>query len=107
MFPGSPAQSQIIGNSLVATGLLATCPAGMTMTANIQLTAAVALLGTASPIVTVNGAGAAPASGTVVARLVVSGLLASAAASSNVFEVLIKAPLGNDITLNFTAAGAG
>jgi hypothetical protein len=107
MFPGSPSQAQIIGGSRTTSGLLATVPAGMTLTANIGMTAAVAVLGTSAPVVTVNGAGAAPAAGTVVARLVVSGLLAAVAAAAEDFEILVKAPPGNDITLDFTAGAAG
>lgn len=107
MFPGSPSQSQIIGNSRTTSGLLATVPAGMTLTANIGLSAAVAVVGTSAPTVTVNGTNAAPANGTVVAQIVVSGLLAAAAASSGDFEILVKAPPGNDVTLTFTAGAAG
>jgi hypothetical protein len=107
MFPGSPSQAQIIGNSRTTTGLLATVPAGMTLTANIGMTAAVAVLGTATPTVTVNGTNAAPAAGTVLARLTVSGLLAAAAAAAEDFEVIVKAPPENSVTLDFTAGGVG
>lgn len=107
MFPGSPAQSQIIGGSRTTSGLLATVPAGMTLTANIGMTAAVAVLGTSAPTVTVNGTNAAPASGTVIARLTVSGLLAAVGTAAEDFEILVKAPPGNDITLDFTAGAAG
>ena len=108
MFPGSPAASQIIGNSLTATGVLATVPAGMTLTANIQLSASVAVVGTSAPTVTVSGTGAAPAAGTVLARVVVSVLAISTTASDTVSaEVLVKAPPGNDVTLNFTQGAAG
>lgn len=107
MFPGSPSSSQIIGNSLTASGLLATVPAGMTLTANIGLSAAVAVLGTMNASVAVAGTGAAPVAGTVVARVTVSGLLAAAAAVAEDFEIIVKAPPGNDVTLQFTATGAG
>lgn len=107
MFPGSPAASQIVGGSRTTSGLLATVPAGMTLTANIGMTAAVAVLGTSTPTVTVNGANASPATGTVIARLSVSGLLAAASSAAEDFEVLVKAPPGNDVTLDFTAGGVG
>lgn len=107
MFPGSPGQSQIIGNSLSANGTLVTVPAGMTLTANIGLNASVAVLGSANLAVTVNGTNAAPAAGTVIARLVVSGLLASASTGVEDFEVIVKAPPENAITLAFTISGAG
>lgn len=107
MFPGGPSSEQIIGASRTTSGTLATVPAGHTLTANIGLTAAVAVLGTSAPTVAVSGTNAAPASGTVVARIVVSGLLAAAAASSGDFEVLVKAPAENAVDLVFTAGAAG
>lgn len=107
MFPGSPGADQIIGNSLTAAGTLATVPAGNTLTANVTLSAAVAVAGTCAPVVTVQGANAAPAAGTVIARLVVTGLLAAAAADSNTFGVLVKAPPENAVTLVFTPGAAG
>lgn len=107
MFAGSPGQDQIRGNSLTASGTLVTVPAGNMLTANIQLSAAVAVAGTSAPVVTVQGTNAAPPAGTVVARLNVTGLLASAAADSMSTEILVKAPPENDITLQFTAGAAG
>lgn len=108
MFPGSPAQNQIIGKSLTATGNLATVPAGMTLTANIQLAGTIALLGTCDPRVTVNGTNAAPAAGTVVARLIIQGIgVTASSADSNSFEVLVKAPPENAVTLDFTQGAAG
>jgi hypothetical protein len=107
MFPGSPGSDQIIGNSLTANGTLATVPAGTTLTANIALNAAVAVLGTANLTVTVNGVDAAPVAGSVVARLTVSGLLAAAACGAQEFEIVCKAPPGNPITLAFAISGAG
>lgn len=107
MFPGSPSQSQIIGNSLTANGTLATIPAGMTLTANVGLNAAVAVLGSANLTVTVNGTNAAPANGTVIARLTVSGLLAAAACGAQDFEILVKAPPENSVTLAFAISGVG
>lgn len=107
MFPGSPGQDQIVGNSLTANGTLVTVPAGMTLTANIGLNASVAAVGTATLTVTVNGTNAAPAAGTVISRLVVSGLLESASVGAEDFEILAKAPPGNPITLAFAISGAG
>lgn len=107
MFPGSPAQAQIIGGSLTASGTLVTVPAGMTLTANVVLNAAVAVLGSANLTVTVNGTNAAPAAGTVIARLTVSGLLAAAACGVEDCEILVRAPAGNSVTVDFTITGAG
>lgn len=107
MFPGSPGASQIIGNTVSATGTLVTIPAGNTLTANLLLSAAVAVAGTSAPTVTVQGTNAAPANGTVIAKISVTGLLAAAAADSVPFEIVVKAPAENDVTLQFTAGASG
>lgn len=108
MFPGSPGADQIVGNSLTASGTLVTVPAGNTLTANILLTAAVAVAGTSAPTVTVQGTNAAPGTGTVIARLTVTGVgVTASAADSAVMEVLVKAPPENAVTLVFTAGAAG
>lgn len=107
MFAGSPGQDQIVGNSLTANGTLATVSAGNTLTANIVLNASVAVAGTANLTVTVNGTNAAPASGTIIARMTVSGLLASASTGVESCEILVKAPPENDITLVFAISGVG
>lgn len=107
MFPGSPAQNQIVGNSLSATGTLVTVPAGMTLTADLSLNASVAVLGSMTIVVTVNGTNAAPASGTTIGRLVVAGLLASASTGAQNQEIIVKAPPGNSITVDASISGAG
>lgn len=107
MFSGGPGQSEIIGNSLTDDGTLVTVPAGHSLTANVFLNASVAVVGTATLTVTVNGTNAAPAAGTVLARLQVSGLLASASTGSQDYEILVKAPPENAITLAFAISGVG
>jgi hypothetical protein len=107
MFPGGPNSEQIVGNSLTASGTLITVPAGHTLTADLALNASVAVLGSATLTVTVNGTNAAPASGTVIGRLVVSGLLASASSAAQSHEIVVKAPAENAITLAFSLTGAG
>lgn len=107
MFPGSPSQDQIVGNSLTASGTLVTVPAGMTLTADLALNASVAVAGSAVLTVTVNGTNAAPAAGTIIGRLTVSGLLASASTAAQSHEVLVKAPPENAVTLAFSITGSG
>lgn len=107
MFPGGPDQSQIGGNSLTSTGTLATVPAGHFLTANILLTASIAVAGNCAPTVSVVGTNAAPSNGTIICRLSVSGLALSTVTDSTEFEILVKAPPENDITLQFTAGASG
>lgn len=107
MFSGQPNASEILNGSRTTTGTLLTIPAGKWFTGNLQLTAAVAAVGTSAPTVTTAGTGVAPVAGSVIARLNVTGLLASAAADSMDTEILILAPSENDVTLEFTAGAAG
>lgn len=104
MFPGLPSASDILNGSRTTSGTLITIPAGKWFTGNIQINAAVAALATSSPTVTVSGTGAAPASGSVVARVDASGLVAGAAAASGSSEVIILAPSGNSVDLVFNAS---
>lgn len=107
MFPGNPGSDQIVGNSLTASGTLVTVPAGHTLSADLALNASVAVLGSATLTVTVNGTNAAPAAGSVIGRLVVSGLLASASSAAQSQEIVVKAPPENAITLAFSLTGSG
>ncbi len=107
MFSGGPGQDQIKGNSLTATGTLMTVPAGHLLTANVQLTASIAVAGNCAPTISVSGNNAAPASGTILCRLFVSGLALATVADSTEFEILVKAPPENDITIQFTAGASG
>lgn len=107
MFPGSPNASEIICGSRTTTGTLITIPAGKWYTGDLTLTANVAAVGTSAPTVTTAGTNVAPASGSVVARLNVSGLLAATGAQTSNTEILILAPPENDVTLEFTAGAAG
>lgn len=107
MFAGGPGQDQIRGNSLTATGTLVTIPAGYILTANVQLTASIAVAGSCAPTISVVGVNAAPATGTILCRLSVSGLALSTVADSTEAEIIVKAPPENDITLQFTAGATG
>lgn len=71
-----------------------------------MISASVTALGTASPTVTVNGANAAPASGTIIQRLSISGLALTAVTSANTISVLVIATDTN-VTLDFATGGAG
>lgn len=107
MFPGQPSSSEILCGTRTTTGTVITVPAGKWYTGNVSMTSSVAAAGTSAPTLTVNGANAAPASGTVVARCESAGLLASASANATFQEIIVLAPAENDVTLDFTAGAAG
>lgn len=107
MFPGQPNSSEIICGSRTTTGTLITIPAGKWYTGTLTVTASSAVAGTSAPTVATAGTDVAPSAGTVVGRHSVTGLLASAAAGSTTSDVLILAPSGNDVTLEFTAGASG
>lgn len=107
MMPGLPSAADMVGGTRTTTGTLVTVPAGRWLTADITLSAAVGVAGSSSPTVTVQGAGAAPASGAILHRVDCTGLLGSAAGVAANKEILVRAPEGNSITLEFTAGASG
>src|SRR6478609_5072310 len=96
-----------MANTRTTTGTMITVPAGKWFTCDISLSASVAVLGNSNPTVTVNGTNSAPTSGTVVARLNLSGLALTTVSDSNTVSVIVKAPDENSITLDFTAGATG
>lgn len=100
-------QSEIFCNTRTTTGTVITVPAGKWYTCDISLSATVAVAGASSPTVTVNGLNAAPAAGTVVARVNLAGLALTTVADSTYVTLLCKAPDENEITLDFTAGANG
>lgn len=85
---------------------MVTVPPGKWYTGNVLLSASVTVAGTSAPTVTVNGTGAAPASGTVLARLNVVGLALTTICDSVSTEILVYADT-DPITIDFTAGAAG
>lgn len=106
MFQGSPGSDQILSASVTATGTLITIPAGMTFSGNLTVAASSAIAGTSTVTVSTAGTNVAPAAG-VIARISVTGLLASAGADSYSTEVIVKAPPENSVTLAATVTGTG
>lgn len=97
----------ILTGSRSTTGTILTVPAGMQWSGDIYLTASVAVLGTCAPTVTTAGTNAAPAAGSIVHRLSVSGLALTTVGDSGMTEVVVRAPVENSVTLEFTAGAAG
>lgn len=106
MFQGSPGSDQILASSVTATGTMITIPAGMTYSGDLTVAASSAIAGTSTVTVSTAGTNVAPAAG-VIARISVTGLLASAGADSYSTEIIVKAPPENSVTLTATVAGTG
>lgn len=99
--------SQIVNGSRTTTGTILTVPAGLQWNGQILLTASVAVAGTSAPTVTTAGTDVAPASGSVVHRLSVTGLALTTVVDSATIDVVVRAPEGNSVTLEFTAGASG
>lgn len=107
MFPGFPSSSEIICNTVAATGTLITIPAGKSYSGHLTISATVAVAGTSIPTVSTAGTNVAPASGTVIGRINLSGLALTTIASTGSFEIIVRAPDENSVTLTFTAGASG
>lgn len=111
MILAAPTPSDIIGVSATATTTgIVTVPGGRWLTANIQLSASVSVLGNSNPtvnyVVPGGTTGAAPANGTVLARVNVTGLALTTVNETDTTEILVYGG-DNGCTLNFTAGAAG
>lgn len=71
-----------------------------------MITASVAIAGTGTPNVTMSGTNAAPASGSVVHQLTITGLALNTVADSATIDLIAFAPAENDVTLEFATGGA-
>lgn len=107
MFNGAPGQEEIFSATRTTSGTLVTIPAGKWYSCDISLSATVAVAGASSPTVTVNGTNAAPTTGTVVARLNIAGLALTTVSDSNTISAILRSPLENSITLDFTPGANG
>ncbi len=106
VFQGSPGSDQILANTVTATGTLITIPAGTIYSGDLTVAASSAVAGTSTVTVSTAGTNVAPAAG-VIARISVTGLLASAGADSYTTEIVVKAPPENDVTLTVSVTGTG
>lgn len=101
-----PSSDVLNGSATATTSNIVTVPAGRWFTGTAQLAAVQSGVGTASPNVTWTATGSdfAPASGSVVARIVTSGLLGLISSNSNSVELFVY---GGDTggQFNFNASG--
>ncbi len=107
MMDNFPDQDEILCITRTTTGTMVTVPAGRAYTGTLTMSASVAVLGNSNPVVTVNGTDAAPAAGTVVGRLNLTGLALTTVNGEATFEIIARAPTGNDITIDYTAGANG
>src|SRR5690349_18106195 len=107
LFP--PASDLVNASATANTTSIVTIPGGRWFTADIQLSCSHTIAGTATPRVTytVPGgtSGAAPANGSVLSRLSVTGLALSTVTDSNTTEILVYGG-DNGCTLDFNTGGA-
>jgi hypothetical protein len=111
MIQVNPPASDIVNASATATtSSIVTVPGGRWLSANVQLSASVSVLGNSNPSVSYvipgGTSGAAPANGSTLARINVTGLVATAVSVTDTTEILVYGG-DNGCTLNFTAGAAG
>jgi hypothetical protein len=111
MIIADPLPADIINASATATTTgIVTVPGGRNLTATVQMSASVTGVGTAEPVLTFHvpagTTGAAPADGSILARMIVGSILSGIASDSNTTEIFVYGG-DNGCTLNFTAGAAG
>ena len=104
---GIPDPADLRGNTRTTTGTMITVPAGRYLTANVLLSGSISVAGTSIPTVSVSGTNSVPASGTVLARMNLTGLALTTVTGTAETEILVYAPPENDVTIEFTAGATG
>jgi len=114
MILATPPASDVINASATATTSgIVTVPGGRWLTASVQLSASVSAVGSSNPTVTYVVPGgtsnAAPANGSTLARINVTGLSLTTVAVSGTNEIFVYGgdPEDGGCTLDFTAGAAG
>jgi hypothetical protein len=102
----SPNPGNVICGNRTTNGTIITIPADSVWCGDIQVSASVAAGTTGTPHVTTSGTGVEPSAGSVVSRLSVTGLALSTVTDSNTISVIVRAPVGNSVTLEFDTGGA-
>lgn len=106
MIAYNPSEGDILCSTRTTTGTIITIPAGRVWSGNLVISASVTALATATPRVSTSGTNVEPASGTIIHQLSISGLAALVATDSATTEVVVRAPAGNSVTLEFNTGGA-
>ncbi len=106
MFPNAPDKDAILCSTRTTTGTMVTVPPGKWYSGTVVLSASIAVAGTATPTISVSGPNGAPANGTVLLRLNLSGLALTTLADSVSTDILVYADT-DPIDIVFTAAGSG
>jgi len=106
MFIHAPTTAKLRCNSRTTDGTIITIPAGKIWCGDLMISASVAEAATGAPTITVSGANAAPANGTIIHRLSITGLAGTTVADSATISAFVRAPLANAVTLEFAAGGA-
>jgi hypothetical protein len=110
-----PAVDVLNASATATTAGLITVPLGRWFTGNVQLSTSVSVAGTSAPHVnyTVTGGttGAAPATGSTLSRLTVTGLALTTVTSADTNEIFVyggdPAGGGTGCTIDFTAGATG
>lgn len=111
MIQVNPPASDIINASATATTVgIVTVPGGRWLSADVQLSASISVAGTSVPrvnyVIPGGTSGAAPANGSVLARISLTGLALTTVNDSNTTEILVYGG-DNGCTLDFTAGATG
>lgn len=111
MIEALPPASDIVNASATSTTTsLVSVPGGRWLTADVQLSASISAAGSSVPVVTyqVPGgtSGAAPADGSVLARLTLTGLALTTVTDSNTVSIHVYGG-DNGCTIDFTAGATG
>lgn len=100
--PGS-----FVNATRTTSGTLFTIPAGKTLSASCVLSGSITLAGNCNPRVTVAGTNAEPPNGSTVHQLMLTGLALTTASNSSTVDLIVRAPAGNNVTLEFSAGDVG
>jgi hypothetical protein len=113
MIQVNPPASDIVNASATATTAgMVTVPAGKWLSADVQISSSISVAGTSTPHLnyTIPGGvtNAAPANGSVLSRLTLTGLALTTVTDSNTTEILVYGgDTGSGCTLDFTAGASG